>query len=139
MSATIKCQYLTLAHAQALRGEDPESQLAEQRGENYHDAGLPPKQVAMLEFAEFLTTTSSAVTEDWVEELRSVGWEDADVVDIVHVVAPFNYMCRVADGLGVDLDTDRGWQEQSQKLSFKDETTPKVFGKIAQMPESPVT
>ena len=74
----------------------------------------------MLEFAEFLTTTPSAVTEDWVEELRSVGWEDAD-------------------GLGVDLDTDRGWQEQSQKLSFKDETTPKVFGKIAQMPESPVT
>ena len=56
MSATIKCQYLTLAHAQALRGEDPESQLAEQLGENYHDAGLPPKQVAMLEFAEFLTT-----------------------------------------------------------------------------------
>jgi uncharacterized protein YciW len=87
----------------------------------------------MLEFAEFLTTTPSAVTEDWVEELRSVGWEDADVV------ALFNYMCRVADGLGVDLDTDRGWQEQSQKLSFKDETTPKVFGKIAQMPESPVT
>ncbi|MDE0823198.1 MAG: hypothetical protein OSB07_04400 [Dehalococcoidia bacterium] len=93
----------------------------------------------MLEFAEFLTTTPSSVTEDWVEELRSVGWEDADVVDIVHVVALFNYMCRVADGLGVDLDTDRGWQEQSQKLSFKDETAPKVFGKIAQMPESPVT
>ena len=93
----------------------------------------------MLEFAEFLTTTPSAVTEDWVEELRSVGWEDADVVDIVHVVALFNYMCRVANGLGVDLDTDRDWQEQSQKLSFKDETAPKVFGKIAQMPESPVT
>ena len=93
----------------------------------------------MLVFAEFLTTTPSAVTEDWVEELRSVGWEDADVVDIVHVVALFNYMCRVANGLGVDLDTDRGWQEQSQKLSFKDETAPKVFGKIAQMPESPVT
>jgi len=139
VSATIKCQYLTLAHAQALCGEDPESQLAEQRGENYHDAGLPPKRVAMLEFAEFLTTTSSAVTEDWVEELRSVGWDDADVVDIVHVVALFNYMCCVADDLGVDLDTERGWKEQSQRLSFKDVTAPKVFGKIAPMPESPVT
>jgi uncharacterized peroxidase-related enzyme len=133
VSATIKCQYLTLAHAQALRGEDPESQLAEQLGENYHDAGLPPKQVTMLEFAEFLTTISSAVTEDWVEELRSVGWDDADVV------ALFNYMCCVADGLGVDPDTERRWQEQSQRLSFKDETAPKVFGKIAPMPESPVT
>jgi len=93
----------------------------------------------MLEFAEFLTTTPSAVTEDWVEELRNVGWDDADVVDIVHVVALFNYMCCVADGLGVDLDTERGWQEQSQRLSFKDVTAPRVFGKIAQMPESPVT
>jgi uncharacterized peroxidase-related enzyme len=77
VSATNKCQYLTLAHAQDLPSEDPESQLAEQRGENYHDAELPPKQGAMLEFAEFLTTTSSAVTEDWVEELRSVGWQDS--------------------------------------------------------------
>ena len=44
----------------------------------------------MLEFAEFLTTTPSGVAPDWVDELRSVGWDDADVIDIVHVVALFN-------------------------------------------------
>lgn len=93
----------------------------------------------MLGFAEFLTTTPSAVTEDWVDELRCVGWEDADIVDIVHVVALFNYMCRVVDGLEVDLDTDQGRQEQSQKLSFKDDAARKVFGNIAPMPESPAT
>ena len=54
-----------------------------------------------------------------MDELRSVGWEDSDIVDIVHVVALFNYMCCVADGLGVDLDTDQGWQQQSQNFSFK--------------------
>jgi uncharacterized protein YciW len=91
----------------------------------------------MLEFAEFLTTTSSGVTEDWVDELRSVGWEDADVIDIVHVVSLFNYMCRVADGLGVDLDTDRGWEDQAPKLSFAEDTAPKVFGKISPEPAKP--
>lgn len=74
-----------------------------------------------------------------MDELRSVGWEDSDIVDIVHVVALFNYMCCVADGPGVDLDTDQGWQEQSQKLSFKNYTARKAFGKIAPMPESPAT
>jgi len=51
VSATNKCQYWTLVHAQAIRGEDPE-----------------------LELAEFLTTTPSGVTQDWVDELLSVGW-----------------------------------------------------------------
>ena len=103
-------------------------------GENFREAGLSAKQISMLEFAEFLTTTPSGVTQDWVEELTSVGWEDADVIDIVHVVALFAYMRRVADGLGVELDTDRGWQDRAPKLSFKDDTAPKVFGKIAPTP-----
>ena len=92
----------------------------------------------MLELAEFLTTTPSGVTQDWMDELRSVGWEDVDVIEIVHVVALFNYMCRIADGLGVDLETDRGWEDQSDKLSFKDDTAPKAFGKIAPTPKAPV-
>jgi len=43
-------------------------------------------------------------------------------------------MCRVAGGLGVDLDTDRGREDQASRLSFKDDTAPKVFGKIAPAP-----
>ena len=119
-----------------LRGEDPESQLAEQLGENYHDAGLPPKQIAMLEFAEFLTTNPSGITEDWVNELRSVGWADEDVIDIVHVAALYNYMCRVADGLGVELQPDRGWEDLAPDLSFQGETAPKVFATITSAPET---
>ena len=90
----------------------------------------------MLEFAEFLTTTPSGITQDWVDELRSVGWADADVIDIVHVIALFNYMCRVADGLGVDLQPDRGWEEQAPELSFHGETPPKVFSNITAAPKT---
>ena len=88
----------------------------------------------MLEFAEFLTTTPSGVTQDWVDELLDLGWEDADVVDIVHVISLFNYMCRIADGLGVELDTDRGWEDQAPRLSFSNDTAPKVYGKITVAP-----
>ena len=56
-----------------------------------------------MALAEFLTTTPSGVTQDWVDELRSVGWED-----------------------------------QADKLLFKDDMAPKVFGKIAPTPKAPV-
>ena len=56
-----------------------------------------------MELAEFLITTASGVTQDWVDDLRSVGWED-----------------------------------QADKLSFKDDTAPKAFGKIAPTPKAPV-
>ena len=90
----------------------------------------------MLEFAEFLTTTPSEGAEDWIDELRGVSWNYGDVVDIAYVAALFDYMSRVADGLGVAMDTDRSWDDQSARLSFKDDTGPKVFGKIAPTPKS---
>ena len=105
-------------------------------GENYHDADLNAKQMAMLEFAEFLTTNPSGVNQDWTDELRNVGWADEDIIDIVHITALFNYMDRVADGLGVELDTDRHWEHLAPKLSFKDDTAPKVYGKIAATPSA---
>ena len=102
-------------------------------GEDYRHAGLTTKQVAMLEFAEFLTVSPSDVTAEGVDELRDAGWTDEDIVDITHITALFNYMVRIADGLGIPLDSERNWEPISEKLSFKDATAPKTFGKIAPM------
>ena len=115
---------------------DPDSQLAEQVGEDYHNANLTPKQVAMLEFAESLTQDPGNTNAAYVEELKAVGWTDEDIVDIVHITCLFNYMDRLADGLGVELDSDRGWEPMLEKLAFKDDSTPKEFGKLARTPKS---
>jgi len=79
-------------------------ELAQQLKSNYRLAQLEPKEMAMLEFAELLTVHPSAVVREDVDNLRGHGWTDEDIVDIVHQTCLFNYMTRLADGLGVELD-----------------------------------
>jgi uncharacterized peroxidase-related enzyme len=79
-------------------------ELAQQLKTNYRSADLQPKEMAMLEFAELLTVQPSSVVREDVDNLRSHGWTDEDIVDIVHQTCLFNYMTRLADGLGVELD-----------------------------------
>jgi uncharacterized protein YciW len=40
----------------------------------------------MLEYAEKLTLTPSAVTEADIQKLRGVGWTDRDILDIVQMI-----------------------------------------------------
>ena len=41
-----------------------------------------------------------------LDPLRAAGLTDADILDAVQVIAFFNYINRVADALGVDLEAD---------------------------------
>lgn len=79
-------------------------ELAQQLKTNYRTADIAPRELAMLEFAELLTVQPANVVEADIQQLRESGWSDEDIVDIVHQTALFNYMTRIADGLGVELD-----------------------------------
>jgi uncharacterized peroxidase-related enzyme len=59
----------------------------------------------MLEYAEKLTRSPIDMVESDVENLRSVGFTDRDILDIATVTAYYAYVNRIADGLGVDLET----------------------------------
>ena len=43
------------------------------------------------------------VEEDW-QPLRDLGFDDAACMEVAHVVGIFNYLTRLADGLGLQLD-----------------------------------
>ena len=58
----------------------------------------------MLAYAEKLTSTPSAMTEQDVDNLRDAGLSDRDVLDLVEVIAYFAYANRIADGLGIQLE-----------------------------------
>ncbi len=59
----------------------------------------------MLAYAEKLTVNPARVTQDDIEGLRAVGFSDRDILDICEVAAYYAYVNRIADGLGVKLET----------------------------------
>lgn len=55
----------------------------------------------MLEYTEKLTRHPAKVTRADVERLREVGFDDTGILQINLIASWFNYINRVADGLGV--------------------------------------
>ena len=55
-----------------------------------------------MEYAEKLTRAPDSVTAADVDLLRDAGLGDRAIHDAAQVVSYFNYINRVADGLGID-------------------------------------
>ena len=67
-------------------------------------AALSPKRRSMVRFAIKLTKAPGAMDDADVEALRSAGFSDRDILDIVEVVAYYAYANRIADGLGIETE-----------------------------------
>lgn len=65
-------------------------------------APLSPPERALCDWAEKLTRTPAAAGRADADALRAAGWDDQAIHDAAQVVAYFNYINRIADGLGVD-------------------------------------
>ncbi len=55
----------------------------------------------MLDYAAKLTRTPGRMTAEDVQRLRDVGFTDQAILQINLIASWFNYINRVADGLGV--------------------------------------
>lgn len=69
----------------------------------------------MLDYALKLTCDPGAMTADDVAALRAAGFGDRAILDICQIVAYYNYVNRLADGLGVELED--GWGAGEATLS----------------------
>ena len=78
---------------------------------DYRAASLSPRELALCDFAVKLTHLAAEVDESDVDALRAVGLSDRDVSDAIQVVGYFNYVTRVADGVGIEDEPE--WRSHS--------------------------
>lgn len=72
--------------------------------QNWRELSLTPAEGAMLAYVEILALNPSRATESDVETLRQVGFTDEEIFEIVMVTAYYALRCRMANGLGVEVD-----------------------------------
>lgn len=82
---------------------------------DWRSAGLDPADVALCEYTEKLTRAPAAVGVTDIAKLREVGFDDQGISSATQVIAYFNYINRIAEGLGVpkeDWLADDGTRRQ---------------------------
>lgn len=101
VSANNDCAYCVQHHAKALRhhidDEDTLSMLVNADGLET----LEPRLSNIVRHAEKLTNAPGAMTESDLHELRAVGLDDRDILDLSLITGYFNFVNRLALGLGV--------------------------------------
>ena len=78
-----------------------DKELVEALKRDWRTANLDEKDQAMLSYVEKLTLNPVSVWRDDMEALRAVGFDDTAILQITLIASFFNYINRVADGLGV--------------------------------------
>ena len=68
---------------------------------DYKEAALSEPDRVMLDYVAKLTKNSPAVCPADLENLRQAGFDDRAILQINLIASWFNYINRVADGLGV--------------------------------------
>lgn len=69
---------------------------------DYRKADLSPRERALCDFAVKLTHVAAEVDESDIDVLRAQGLSDTEVSDAIQVIGYFNYVTRVADGVGIE-------------------------------------
>ena len=76
--------------------------------QDYGDAVLDDETLAIVEYVEKLTKEPSEMTENDIQTLRKAGLSDNQILSVVMITAMFAFMNRLADGLGVEIEDEKG-------------------------------
>lgn len=106
VAAANQCHYGAMTHSGFLRRHSGDGELASRLLDDYTQVNLSPADRRMLDFAVRLTQKPSSVTSGDVEGLREAGFDDEKILSIVLLTCLFNFMNRLADGLGVDVPAE---------------------------------
>lgn len=102
VSTANACGYCIKHHAEALLTYWKDRERVDRLIRDYRTADLTAQQLAMANYARRLTSAPASVSESDVSELRATGFSDRQILDVNLIVSYFNFVNRIATGLGVE-------------------------------------
>jgi uncharacterized peroxidase-related enzyme len=106
VSVLNKCDYCINHHAEALNFYWKDKKKIKKFINDLNSIEFSNRQKLMIDYAILVTENSSQVSEEIIEELRRVGLEDQDILNLNLIVSYFNFVNRVANGLGVKFSEE---------------------------------
>ncbi|WP_163165950.1 carboxymuconolactone decarboxylase family protein [Arthrobacter sp. Alg241-R88] len=106
-----------LAHGKKTLTIIPEEQLRA-IARDFHDAGLPEAEVAMMDYAVKLSTHAAAMTDSDALRLRELGFSDREIADITMAAAARNFFSRALLALNVDVDVPEELSDELRNALF---------------------
>jgi len=101
-----KCDYCINHHAEALNFYWKDSDKLKIFLKSFDSVDLTRRQRGIIEYAVKLTKNPSDITKDDIEKLRKSGFSDEEILDINLICCYFNFVNRIALGLGVEFSND---------------------------------
>ncbi len=124
------------AHAEFLRAATNDELLARRIKADFRQAGLSARDRTMLEFVETLCHAPWTLDPAGVAGLRRAGFRDEEILHVVLGSAHFNYLNRMADGLGIRLEYESGLPPfQPRETRPRPAPPPPVAAPRGDMPE----
>jgi len=106
VSQTNNCFYWIESHGEDFRAEVKDDTLADQLKQNWKTAELDDSDRSLCQWAEKLTKSPDKMTQADVDLLKEKRFSQSAISDAAQVISYFNYINRIADGLGVDLEPE---------------------------------
>jgi len=105
----IRSSHCLLAHGRkTLRAGALTEEQLERVARDYETAGLDDADVAVMRFAERLSTDAAAMTDADSQSLRDHGFSDRQIVDIALAAGVRNYLSRAVQALAVPVEEVSG-------------------------------
>jgi alkylhydroperoxidase family enzyme len=81
---------------------------------DFHNSSLPVEEVTMMSFAQKVITQTHLVNQSDIDELRTYGLSDDEILDVILVSTARSFISKTVDALGAV--PDKVYQELEPEL-----------------------
>lgn len=106
VSATNNCKYCTNHHAEALNYFWKDRDKIQKLIQDYKSVPLPERTQKMLDYAVKLTQNPQTISQSDITALQKCGFSDENILNINLITSYFNFVNRIALGLGVKFTNE---------------------------------